>query len=139
MNTPTRNHILALTLVTAAAVGCSTRPSDFAGVTKSRLRLLEHLGKSALEKQKSLEGISSITDFLDLMKVEAEGTFKQDETDEWSRPFLVVPYISKELKGILFVSLGTDVNDTRDDLRLWLLMAQGDGQEVVVSRSWDIR
>jgi hypothetical protein len=76
-------------VVALLAVGCVARPSDFAGVTKSRLHLLGILGKAALEKQKPLNGVASIGDFLDLMKVEAEGRFENDEAVEWGRPFLV--------------------------------------------------
>jgi hypothetical protein len=75
-----------LIVVTLLALGCVARPSDFAGVTKSRLHLLGILGKAALERQKPLDGVASIADFLELMEVEAEGRFENDEADEWGRP-----------------------------------------------------
>lgn len=123
-------------VIALLALGCVARPSDVAGVTKSRLHLLGLLGKAALEKQKPLDGVESIGDFLDLMKVEAEGRFENDEADEWGRPFLVATYSSKTSRGILFLSLGRDVNDGRDDLRLWLFMPDTANDEVVTWRSW---
>ena len=123
-------------VVALLALGCVARPSDVAGVTKSRLHLLGLLGKSALEKQKPLDGVESIGDFLDLMKVEAEGRFENDEADEWGRPFLVATYSSKTSRGIQFLSLGRDVNDGRDDLRLWLFVPGIGTDDVVTWRSW---
>ena len=123
-------------VVALLALGCVARPSDFAGVTKSRLHLLGVLGKAALEKQKPLDGVESIGDFLDLMKVEAEGRFEDDEADEWGRPFLVATYSSKTSRGIQFLSLGREVNDGRDDLRLWLFVPDIGTDDVVTWRSW---
>ena len=125
-----------LIVVTLLALGCVARPSDFAGVTKSRLHLLGILGKAALEKQKPLDGVASIADFLGLMKVEAEGRFENDEADEWGRPFLVATYSSKTSRGIQFLSLGREVNDGRDDLRLWLFVPDIGTDDVVTWRSW---
>ena len=123
-------------VVALLALGCVARPSDFAGVTKSRLHLLGVLGKAALEKQKPLDGVESIGDFLDLMKVEAEGRFENDEADEWGRSFLVATSTSKASRGIQFLSLGRDVNDGRDDLRLWLFVPDIAKDDVVTWRSW---
>ena len=123
-------------VVALLALGCVARPSDFAGVTKSRLHLLGVLGKAALEKQKPLDGVESIGDFLDLMKVEAEGRFENDEADEWGRPFLVATSTSKTSRGIQFLSLGRDVNDGRDDLRLCLFVPDIAKDDVVTWRSW---
>jgi hypothetical protein len=100
-------------VVALLAVGCVARPSDFAGVTKSRLHLLGLLGKSALEKQKPLNGVASIGDFLDVVKVEAEGRFEDDEADEWGRPFLVASSTSKAPRGIGHVFLWRDVHDDK--------------------------
>ena len=123
-------------VIALLALGCVARPSDVAGVTKSRLQLLGLLGKAALEKQKPLEGVTSIGDFLDLMKGEAEGRFENDEADEWGRPFLVATSTSKASRGIQFLSLGRDVNDGRDDLRLWLFVPDIGTDDVVTWRSW---
>ena len=123
-------------VVALLALGCVARPSDVAGVTRSRLHLLGILGKAALEKHKPLDGVESIGDFLDLMKVEAEGRFENDEADEWGRPFLVATYTSKASRGIQFLSLGRDVNDGRDDLRLWLFVPDIGKEEVVTWRNW---
>ena len=123
-------------VVALLALGCVARPSDFAGVTKSRLHLLGVLGKAALEKQKPLDGVESIGDFLDLMKVEAEGRFENDEADEWGRSFLVATSTSKASRGIQFLSLGRDVNDGRDDLRLCLFVPDIAKDDVVTWRSW---
>ena len=123
-------------VVALLALGCVARPSDVAGVTKSRLHLLGLLGKSALEKQKPLDGVESIGDFLDLMKVEAEGRFENDEADEWGRSFLVATSTSKASRGIQFLSLGRDVNDGRDDLRLCLFVPDIAKDDVVTWRSW---
>ena len=100
-------------VVALLALGCVARPSDVAGVTKSRLHLLGLLGKSALEKQKPLDGVESIGDFLDLMKVEAEGHFENDEADEWGRHFFVANYTSKAPRGIGHVFLWRDVHDDK--------------------------
>jgi len=86
-------------VVALLALGCVARPSDFAGVTKSRLDLLGILGKAALEQQKPLDGVASIGDFLDLMKVEAEGRFENDEADEWGRPSSSPPPRQKRRGG----------------------------------------
>jgi serine protease inhibitor len=131
-----RIRTVAVVLAMACVVGCLERRSDFAGATKSRLHLLEILGKAAIEKHKSLEGVSSIADFLDLMKAEAEGKTKEDEIDEWSRPFLIASYKSKQSAGILFVSLGVDANDASDDLRVWVFVPNIENGDIRVSRSW---
>ena len=123
-------------VVALLALGCVARPSDVAVVTKSRLHLLGLLGKSALEQRKPLDDVASIGDFLDLIKVEAEGRFEDDEKDEWGRPFLVATYSSKTSRGIQFLSLGRDVNDGRDDLRLWLFVPDIGTDDVVTWRSW---
>jgi len=86
-------------VVALLALGCVARPSDVAGVTKSRLHLLGLLGKAALEQQKPLAGVQSIGDFLDLMKVEAEGRFENDEADEWGRPSSSPPPRQKRRGG----------------------------------------
>jgi len=135
MNTLRRSRSGAI-VVALFALGCVARPSDVAGVTKSRLHLLGLLGKSALEQQKPLDGVASIGDFLDLMKVDAEGRFEADEADEWGRPFLVATSTSKVSRGIQFLFLGRDVNDGRDDLRLWLFVSDTGKDEVVTWRSW---
>lgn len=135
MNTLLRSRSGAI-VVALLTLGCVARPSDVAGVTKSRLHLLGLLGKAALEQQKPLDGVASIGDFLDLMKVEAEGRFEDDEADEWGRPFLVATSTSKASRGIQFLSLGRDVNDGRDDLRLWLFVPDTGKDEVVTCRSW---
>ena len=123
-------------VIALLVLGCVARPSDVAGVTKSRLHLLGVLGKAALEKQKPLDGVESIGDFLDLMKVEAEGRFENDEADEWGRSFLVATSTSKASRGIQFLSLGRDVNDGRDDLRLCLFVPDIAKDDVVTWRSW---
>lgn len=128
-----RSGLIAVALL---ALGCVARPSDVAGVTKSRLHLLGVLGKAALEQQKPLDGVASIGDFLDVVKVEAEGRFEDDEADEWGRPFLIATSTSKTSRGIQFLSLGRDVNDGRDDLRLWLFVPDIANDEVVTWRSW---
>ena len=123
-------------VIALLVLGCVARPSDVAGVTKSRLHLLGVLGKAALEKQKPLDDVASIGDFLDLIKVEAEGRFEDDEKDEWGRPFLVATYSSKTSRGIQFLSLGREVNDGRDDLRPWLFVPDIGTDDVVTWRSW---
>jgi hypothetical protein len=135
MNTLRRRRSGAI-VVALLALGCVARPSDVAGVTKSRLHLLGLLGRSALEQQKPLDDVASIGDFLDLMKVEAEGRFEDDEADEWGRPFLVASFTSKTSRGIQFLSLGRDVNDGRDDLRLWLFVPDTGKEEIATWQSW---
>ena len=135
MNTFRRSRSGAI-VVALLALGCVARPSDVAGVTKSRFYLLGLLGKSALEQQKPLDGVASIGDFLGLMKVVAEGRFEDDESDEWGRPFLVASLTSKTSRGIHFLSLGRDVDDGRDDLRLGILVPDTGKEEIVTWQSW---
>jgi hypothetical protein len=116
--------------------GCALRTQDYASVTKSRLHALEQLGVAAIEKQKGLDGITTIAAFVDLMKTEAEGASQQYIVDQWGSPFLFASVTKDKTQGILFVSLGSDVADERDDLRLWIVRPGNDKNDIYVSRSW---
>lgn len=117
--------------------GCITRPTIPAGVTRSRMHVIELAAITALVNKRPLEGIATIEQFQEVMKLESEGLLEHCHTDEWGRPFLVAVFSSGNMRGILFVSIGPDEAYEHDDLRLWILRPDVHQDRVLVSRSWD--